>query len=247
MKISSISDVHVVNDKDDRAKVLKSFLTNEIVLSSDYIIFLGDVFDCLVGERPEQLKEYEEIFKLVEKILKNQSCKFIFIEGNHDFHVQNIMENKFSKYRNFYYRKKGLSLNVDKRKIYYCHGDDIEIGNPSYQLFRKIIRQDLVKYFFTCLYSLEKLTFLKKKIAKKSIKYFGEYSKKEESFLKEKFRGSAQLISEEYGFDAVVCGHSHIEDHLSGANFDYVNNGFSRVSKKFVLFDSGKFSLVSLL
>ena len=55
MRISSISDVHVVNDQDDRAKVLKSFLTNEKVLNSDYVIFLGDVFDCLVGEQEKQL------------------------------------------------------------------------------------------------------------------------------------------------------------------------------------------------
>ena len=145
--------------------------------------------------------------------------------------MKNILENRFSNFKNFFYRKDGLSLNVDNRKIYYCHGDDIEIGNPAYQFFRKVIRQDIVKYFFTTLYSDKKLAELKKKIAKKSIKYFGEYSKEQESFLKEKFRGSAQLISEEFGFDAVVCGHSHIEDHLSGDNFDYVNNGFSRVTK----------------
>ena len=110
--------------------------------------------------------EYDEIFKLVENILANKSYKFIFIEGNHDFHVKNILENRFSNYKNFFYRKDGLSLNVDNRKIYYCHGDDIEIGNPAYQFFRKIIRQDIVKYFFTSLYSNEKLKALKKKIAK---------------------------------------------------------------------------------
>jgi UDP-2,3-diacylglucosamine hydrolase len=246
MKISSISDVHVVNGRDNRAKVLKSFLTHPKVLESDYVIFLGDVFDCLVGEQPEQLNEYKEIFSLVEKVLMNERCSFIFIEGNHDFHIKNILSNRFFKYKNFYYRESGISLDVDNRKIFYCHGDEIEIGNPSYQFFRKIIRQDLVRYFFTSLYSLKKLSFLKKRIGEKSIKYFGEYSKKEESFLREKFRGSAQFISEEFGFDAVVCGHSHIEDHLSGENFDYINNGFSRVTNKFVFFNRGEFKLESL-
>ena len=56
MRISSISDVHVINDQDDRAKVLKSFLTNKKVLNSDYVVFLGDVFDCLVGEQKNNLR-----------------------------------------------------------------------------------------------------------------------------------------------------------------------------------------------
>ena len=246
MKISSISDVHVVKDNDDRAKILLSFLNNSLVIDSDYIIFLGDVFDCFVGETSDQLSDYEKILNRIKELLGNRNKKFIFIEGNHDFHIKNVLLNKFFNYKNFFYLERGLSLNVDNRKIYFCHGDEIEIGNPKYQIFRKIIRHDLFRHIFTTFYVGEKLKNTKKNIAKKSIKYFGEYSVLERKFLKEKFRGSAQLISETFGFDAIVCGHSHIEDHLSGNNFDYVNNGFSRVTKKFVYFKDGDFSLVKL-
>ena len=95
--------------------------------------------------------------------------------------------------------------------------------------------------------SSEYLLKVKNKVALKSIKYFGEYTKSQEDFLREKFRGSAQLISERFDFDAVVCGHSHIKDHLVGEKYDYINNGFSRVTKKFVFFDNGKFNLESLV
>ncbi len=246
MKISSISDVHVVKDDDDRARVLLSFLNNSKVLNSDVVIFLGDVFDCFVGGNKVQLRDYQSILESIENILLLGKT-FYFIEGNHDFHVGELLQNRFSKFDNFIYKKNGIIISNDNRKIFYCHGDDIEIGNPRYQTFRKLIRSEFVNHFFTILCSSNYLSKIKRKIASKSIKYFGEYSKKEEDFLREKFRGSAQLISERFNFDAVVCGHSHIKDHLVGEKYDYINNGFSRVTKVFVFFEDGKFNLESLV
>ena len=118
MKISSISDVHVVNDRDDRAKVLLSFLSNPKVLDSDIVIFLGDVFDCFVGGNKVQLKCFQKIFSAMEKILENGQT-FYFIEGNHDFHIGNLLENRFSKHKNFIYRKDGLVLNIRDRKKFF--------------------------------------------------------------------------------------------------------------------------------
>ena len=246
MKISSISDVHVVEENDNRGIVLKNFLSNSTVQSSDIIIFLGDVFDFMYGERDFYIKRYENFFLMIDQFLENKNKKFIFIEGNHDFHVESILTNRFQHRKNFVYSSKGLTLEIESLKIHYCHGDEIEIGNPKYQAFRKIIRSDLFKNLSRGFFSKGYLDRMRNLVAGRSRKYFGEYPEEKRNYLKEKFRCSALLHAENFDLDAIVCGHSHIDDHLVGPDFNFINNGFSSLTKKFVYFNDGQFSLKNI-
>ena len=109
MKISSISDVHVVEENDNRGIVLKNFLSNPIAQSSDIIIFLGDVFDFLYGEREFYIRRYENFFLMIDRFLEDKKKlkvkshggvlefknmdKYILMQGPSEFIYQgNIVE-----------------------------------------------------------------------------------------------------------------------------------------------------------
>ena len=84
MKISVISDVHVHPTRGSGEAILKSFCENETVINSDYVIFLGDIFDLLVFNFDEYLDIYEKSIESINK-LSEKGVKIFFVEGNHDF------------------------------------------------------------------------------------------------------------------------------------------------------------------
>ena len=75
MKISTISDIHVSKDKN--YDYLLSFMTNKNVLESDMIIFLGDIFDLMVGSHREYINDFKEFLGL-ERLLKNKKKNYFY-------------------------------------------------------------------------------------------------------------------------------------------------------------------------
>ena len=72
MKISSISDIHIYDDMDERAELLTKFLNSSEVTESDVVVLLGDIFDMMVGNKSQYLDKYKEILSEIKKICKNK-------------------------------------------------------------------------------------------------------------------------------------------------------------------------------
>ena len=60
MKISTISDIHVTKEKN--YDYLLSFMNHKRVADSDIIIFLGDIFDLMVGNHQEYINDLKNSF-----------------------------------------------------------------------------------------------------------------------------------------------------------------------------------------
>src|SRR5690554_25996 len=91
MKIAAISDVHVKRPHDEADQLLLSFLNHPEVQSSDYIVFLGDIFDLMCGPHQEYADSYSHLFNVIAE-LKQKNKKIFYFEGNHDLHLSGLFK-----------------------------------------------------------------------------------------------------------------------------------------------------------
>ncbi len=235
MTIAVISDTHIKTPNDEAYRLVHNFLSSEQVKEASTLIFLGDIFDLMVGAHTYYLKRFEALFDQMEVHLQ-EGKEIYFFEGNHDFHLESLFQKKFKDYQ-FFYHKGHLILNRWGKKLYFSHGDDLDLDNLSYKLTKFTLRNNFFQKF---------VDNLPAKIVHVLGSRWSEYSrKKNKSYFRDeqtiqkirsKFRKSAQLLNVQKNYDYIVCGHSHIEDEypIIGGGF-YLNNGYPLHSKKCIL------------
>ena len=253
MKLSAISDIHVKSSGDQAEKILLSFLKNPDVQSSDIIFLLGDIFDLMIGPHSQYFTRFQNYFDEFKKLIKSGK-KIFYVEGNHDFHISNLYKKYFEVNKdldsNLFSMASYFEINDADKKIYLCHGDDIELNNSTYKAYKKLVTSPPLTYYANNLMP----HFL--------IKSFGEYSAEKsrkrnnlrystESDLlpvRENFRKSAEFFYKKNPFQILVCGHSHVKDHyVSPSGFEYVNNGYAQNSKTFICIENGVVSYKDLV
>ena len=153
----------------------------------------------------------------------------------------------------FTYLKGGLPLEIEGKKYFFSHGDDIEIGNYSYKLYKFIVRSRFFNLLADEFLSYSFIKGLGQKISNDSRKRNHKYDSV--TFLtkiKTKYRDSVEKFFlkafEEEGIDFIICGHSHVEEHYKcNQGFYYLNNGFIPKTKKFLHIDNHCPQFVPLL
>ena len=155
MKISTISDVHIKDQTDNAANKFFEFLDHPRVKNSDIIFLLGDIFDLMVGPFDEYIFQFEFIFQKFNQLIK-EGVKIYYIAGNHDFFLEEmfIRWKKLNNINNdqFIYLEKEFIIQNNKKKIYLSHGDDIELDNDNYMLYKRFMNgffmRSVIKYIF---------------------------------------------------------------------------------------------------
>lgn len=251
MKISIISDVHIKKTGDDACCLLLAFLKSSEVKCSQKILLLGDIFDLMIGNHQQYLTEFKIIF---DEILKRmtEGIKIYYFEGNHDFHLsdlfktfceQNSMQGRVKFIKTFW------NISINEKEYLFCHGDDIEIGNYSYKIYKSLINNRFMSFIADEIFTYEMIKFIgdrASKISRKRNTYKYSYEK-ESSNLKMKYREASEKLRRKLKFDYLVCGHSHIkDDYQSLSGFRYLNNGFALSTKSFIFFDGNEFSFIPL-
>ena len=252
MKFSAISDVHVKIAGDAAEDLLLTFLRNPDVASSDVIFLLGDIFDLMIGPHSQYFVRFQAYFDELKKLIKNGK-HICYIEGNHDFHLREL-------YKKFFQINQDLDSSLfsmapyfefydGEKKIYLAHGDDLELGNPGYKIFKAIVTSTPLRYYANYLMP----HFL--------IKGIGEYSSEKsrkrnnkrysvESDLtpvKDNFRLSAEAFFKKHPRQIIVLGHSHVKDYyVSPSGFEYINNGYAQHSKTYISILDGNVGFKSI-
>lgn len=241
MKISSISDIHMSEEESEREVILCQFLEDTRVLSSDYIILNGDIFDYAVGYRPSYFNRYKLFFKALKRILLKK-IKVVFIEGNHDLHLKKTFH-EFCKRNNlderlFIYCPQFFQIRDGDTEFYFSHGDEIQGVQKSYLKYKKIIRSTPLK-IVAHLIPLFLFDYLAKKASKKSREKSSRYA--------ESMRGKMRENVLSMGHKGIiVLGHSHILDEWEYADLFYFNVGFFPKTKVFFHYNGKKPSLVKI-
>ena len=237
MKISVISDVHVHPTRGNGEVILKAFCENKDVINSDYVIFLGDIFDLLVFNFDEYIDIYKNSIESINE-LSEKGPKVFFVEGNHDFSFYKFF-NKYFNHLNIRYEKEGLELRDSNKVISFLHGDSVEVENTSYKIYRKIIRSSFLKSFYDGLVSFNFVWDIGERLLEKSFQRHLKYNKAQyKDKTREKFRSSARQFFKNSSSDILVCGHSHVKDLYRFNQKLYLNNGFAQSEKTFLFIDN---------
>ena len=247
MKFLAISDLHIKDSSDYQYDLLVK-LINDNIDSVDCFILLGDIFDLMAGNHPQYYKRYKNYFEVLENVLR-KGKKIIYIEGNHDMHLYSLYER--------YFKLKGISidnLTISRKRIYldikdqrymFSHGDDIEIGNTGFKIYKKLISSSILDPVANFIMPYSVLEHVGKKASIKSKKRNYEiFSEEFESKIKDKYRQGIEESWLKKNFDVAICGHSHVCDEYKSPNgFDYIN--ISTSGSKYYYFDSRDFEIKS--
>ena len=252
MKYSIISDIHVKNAGDSSEKLLLTFLQSKEVQSSDAIILLGDIFDLMIGPHSQYYSRFHAYFNQL-KILLEKKIKVYYVEGNHDFHLNLLYENffKINKHLSphFFKLSNGFTLTDNQKKIYFTHGDDLELNNPGQKIFKAIVTSKPLSFFANYLLPYFVITSIGESSSKISrnrneIRYSKDLDVTE---IKQNFRMSAEQFIKNNPYDIIVMGHSHVQDnYTSENNFQYINNGYAQNSKTYISIEDGNISFKQL-
>ena len=245
MKISAISDVHLMRDFDDSARMFEKFISNPLVQNSDQVILLGDIFDCMVGNKQKYFSDHSAAIKLVQglvdKLVANGG-KVVFIEGNHDFHLRKIFRERFPAIE---YCEEIYVIEDQTKKLFFAHGDSVEIDNPGHQLFRKLVKNPVFEFVLSQLIPYEVVRNVGESWSRKSRKY-NELTEAENVLVREKFRQTAARFWIKESCHLLVLGHSHLADNYTANGMQYLNNGFFPQTQTFSYFENGQGRLVSI-
>ena len=235
--ICAISDIHIRPTKNLEKQVFIEFINHPMVQNAQTIVFLGDIFDVWVGSYPEYLRQYPFFFEHISKML-SAGKQVHYIEGNHDLHMQSLFCQAFGK-GPFHYYKGGFLKQYGDKKIYFSHGDDLDFSNSFYTFYRQVLASNFTRLLteFILPYSfVERIGHNASKASRRRNQT--KYSLNKNDKVKQKFRDCADRAHQLFGFDLLVCGHSHIKDfYHSKKGFTYINNGYAPLEKTFIHID----------
>ena len=252
MRFSIISDVHVKHPNDNSYKLLISFLKNEYVSQANKVFLLGDIFDLMIGFHREYLIKYKVFFNEIANLIKKKITVHYFA-GNHDFHLKSLFLSFLKDYdldQSFFrYHETEWRYEINGKKFHLSHGDDIEIGNLNYKIYKYFISSLLIKIIVNHVIPFKLVNSIGTRASASSRKinesHYADKESKEK--LKKKFRKSAEKKWNKKKYDYLICGHSHIKDfYKSSNNFYYLNNGHALESKTFIHIDDNGPSFIAL-
>lgn len=240
MKIAVTSDVHITNTNDAGKKFILNFLNHHKVMNADYIIFLGDIFDIMIGPKKQYIKKYHFFFQRILE-LASQGKKIIYLEGNHDFHLSEVFNSLENE--NITVVREIFVLRDNDKTISFEHGDELDLENEAYKKWKNIYSSKtmkiLVKYFVPHAF----IDFIGNKASSNSKKKGSKKFNYEEE--KQKYRKHFNNFQKE-NIDIHVMGHTHIKDEYEVNGKVYLNNGFPQAHQEFLYFDDAQWKWISV-
>jgi UDP-2,3-diacylglucosamine hydrolase len=218
-----VSDVHFNQARLDFIPFLQKILDEEIITSQ--LILNGDIFDLLVGVIDYTIDYNKIIIDLLNKL--SQKIEIIYLEGNHDFVLQNL----FPNIKVYSIKQQPIILNHKNKKVAISHGD-IFSGDKFYDIYVSIIRNKIF---------LKLLNFIDKKIDNKISKsIINNQIIKNKCYKLEDFESTAKNRIEYYkklNIDIIIEGHHHQDMTINQEKIKYINLPAFVCNKNYVKLD----------
>jgi UDP-2,3-diacylglucosamine hydrolase len=138
MRAIFIADAHLVSPDDTNYRLLLRFL-REQEGTLDTLYILGDLFDFWLGFPSHPFTQYDAVLDALERLVAG-GCRLVYFEGNHDFHLGTI----FSRRLHAEIHSGPVVELVQGKRLYLCHGDQINRDDKLYRLLRFILRSWMV-------------------------------------------------------------------------------------------------------
>lgn len=137
MRTIFIADAHLVSPGDANYRLLLRFL-GELEGDLDTLYIMGDLFDFWMGFPSQPFTQYDAVLDALERLVK-RGCRLVYFEGNHDFHLGDV----FSQRLQAEVHTGPAVKNIQGKRLYVCHGDQINREDHYYHLLRFVLRTRL--------------------------------------------------------------------------------------------------------
>lgn len=138
MRILFLADAHLLSPDDRNYRALCRFL-KELNGTVETLYIMGDLFDFWLGFPCSSfISPHEPLLQALDD-LKNSGCRLVYFEGNHDFHLGTVFSNRLGAEIHT-----GPAIQeIQGKKVYLCHGDQINREDYGYRLLRMILHNRL--------------------------------------------------------------------------------------------------------
>jgi len=248
MKCAFISDLHIKNSNDDAVKVFMAFCSHSKTLDADRVIFLGDIFDFMVGAHTVYTNKYSFFFERILKLI-DSGKEVVFVEGNHDFNFKKVALNYFKEHtanaHNFRYLTGGEDIVLNNETYFYCHGYEVDYYNEHFKRWYRVYTSWWFGVFTTYIlpfFVIQKLGDLASSDSKKRGMKSFNYDE-----MKKKYLVGAQSLIKEKKIKGIIAGHTHVPEFKTFEDgTQYLNPGFPSRDKFFLFFNGIKFEKIDL-
>ena len=195
-----MADAHLNSETDENYRILLKFLS-ELPGNTDTLFILGDLFEFWIGYPEVPFTHYLPVLGLLEQLREN-GVEIVYLEGNHDFHMGPFFE-KTLKARIF---SGPAGIDLDGKKVYLCHGDQINKTDYGYRMLRALLHNPVTRAVIP-LVPPAAASFIAERMGRasrgnhqlRSIKW--DYNAIMREFAAARFKE---------GYDAVIIGHFHL-------------------------------------
>lgn len=217
MRTIFIADAHLNLPSDSNYRLFLCFL-KELEGNLDTLYIVGDLFDFWVGFPSNPFTHYEPVIEALERLVKSGG-KIVYFEGNHDFHLGSL----FSERLKTEIHTEAAIKNIQGKRLYICHGDQINRKDYSYRFLR---------YLFRSTFAAKAVRFFPPKWAQKIREqlqrrsHAGYKTKKTRWNYHEILMNFAKQLQQQ-GYEGIISGHFHIEvcDNIPNSNFIVISLG----------------------
>lgn len=212
-----LSDIHLGN-KHAKINELISFLKN---CSCDKLILNGDIIDGwqLQKTSGKWQKSYTDFFKVIMRMMEKQATKVIYVRGNHDDFLDQILPLRILNFRvvhNYTHYSKG-------KKYLVLHGDIFDTVTSNIKWLALL---GDIGYTFLLWYNKKhNAKRLKKGLPYDSISQRIKKRVKQAVAYISGFEESIKDFASFKQLDGVICGHIHQAENKYIGKVHYLNSG----------------------
>jgi UDP-2,3-diacylglucosamine hydrolase len=219
-RIWIFSDLHLA---DPASSLYREFLQalDEPSSETDAVVFAGDIFEIFVGNSAYFTRKHSSFFEVIRRLVERKVSLF-YIQGNHDFYLENAFAG---------IPMKMVDSELVLGRMYIAHGDLVDSTDSGYLRMRSLFRSAGFRQFVDLLPG-------------KAVEWIGEsisrsHERKELDLpidpgkapaIRPVFRKFAEEKKRQ-GFDFVILGHCHDLDDLQPF---YFNMGYPPVHRQFL-------------
>jgi len=134
MRTIFIADAHLESPEALNFRMLLRFL-GELEGKLDTLYIVGDLFDFWLGFPSHPFVHYDPVLNALDRLVQ-RGCRLVYYEGNHDFHLGDVFSERLHAEIHT-----GPSIEcVQSKRLYICHGDQINRDDRGYLLLRFLLR-----------------------------------------------------------------------------------------------------------
>lgn len=143
MRTIFLADAHLVAPADRNYRMLLRFLA-ELEGNTETLYIMGDLFDFWLGFPSHPFRQYDTVLAALESLVRS-GCRLVYFEGNHDFHLGPIFRERLGAE----VHAGPAILPVQGKRLFLCHGDQINLADRGYRLLRLLLHNRFVAAMIT--------------------------------------------------------------------------------------------------